>query len=285
MADICETAKAKVNLDLRVVRRRRDGYHDLDSLVVFPDFGDRLVFSPADDLALAIEGPFAASLAHEQDNLVLKAARDLARLLSRPPNVHITLEKHLPVASGIGGGSADAAATLRGLVRFWDLSMTLDDLTPLAASLGADVPVCLASRPAHMTGIGDRLTPFEPPDRLSMLLINPGTPVGTPAVFKQLDRMSGERISTVTAKTTDTLIATLQESANDLEAPARRLAPVVDEVLAALAGQDGCRLARLSGSGATCFGLFRDDRSLTNAASHLRAWHPDWWIAPCFCQA
>ena len=153
---IHETAWAKVNLDLRVCRRRDDGYHDLDSLVVFADFGDRLRFARAEDLTLQIEGPFAGDLEHVQDNLVLKAAQLLASAFGRLPDVHITLDKRLPIASGIGGGSADAAATLRGLVRLWDLPMTMGDLASLAPSLGADVKACLGSRPVKMTGIGDR---------------------------------------------------------------------------------------------------------------------------------
>ena len=282
METIRETAKAKVNLDLRVLKRRNDGYHDLDSLVVFADFGDHLAMTLADDLTLSIEGPFADALADEPGNLILKAARQLASFLGRSPDVRIILEKRLPVASGLGGGSADAAATLRALIRLWDLPMAIGDLTPLAQRLGADVPICLGSRPARMTGVGERLTPFDLPEPLPMLLVNPGTPIQTPAVFKTLGHMSGERATLPTSRTA--FLETLKTSTNDLEAPAKRLAPAVGEVLTALACQPGCHLARLSGSGATCFGLFQDHRSLADAENRLRADHPGWWIAPCICK-
>lgn len=285
MATTREIARAKINLDLRVCRRRDDGYHDLDSLVVFADFGDQLIFAPADELMLTIEGPFAAALAHEQDNFVLKAARRLASSIGRSPDVRIVLKKHLPVASGIGGGSADAAAALRGLIRFWDCSMAIGDLVPLAESLGADVPVCLGSRPTRMTGIGECLTPFDLPEPLSMLLINPGTPVATPAVFKDLDHMSGARMSMIPGGDAGSFQRLLQESTNDLEAPAKRVAPVIDEVLEALTGQPGCFLARLSGSGATCFGMYQDRQSVIDAENRVREDHPDWWIKPCICQS
>ncbi|MGI9450042.1 MAG: 4-(cytidine 5'-diphospho)-2-C-methyl-D-erythritol kinase [Geminicoccaceae bacterium] len=282
MDTVRETAKAKVNLDLRVLRRREDGYHDLDSLVVFTDIGDQLAMTPADDLVLSIEGPFADALAYEPDNLILKATRRLASFLGRSPDVRIILEKRLPVASGLGGGSADAAATLRGLIRLWDLPLTIGDLTPLAQSLGADVPVCLGSRPARMTGMGEQLTPFDLPEPLAMLLINPETPIETPSVFKMLGHMSGERATLATSKSS--FLEALKASANDLEAPAKCLAPVIGKVLAALADQPGCHLTRLSGSCATCFGLFQDHRSLADAENRLRADHPDWWMAACRCK-
>ncbi len=284
MTTVYEIAPAKVNLDLHVCRRRDDGYHDLDSLVVFTDIGDKLAFTPARKLTLAIEGPFAWALTSDQDNLVLKAVRSLAASLGRSPDVHITLDKRLPVSSGLGGGSADAAAALRGLLRFWDLPMTIGDLSLLARGLGADVPACLDARPVRMMGIGDRLAPFDLPKSLSILLVNPGTPVETPTVFRMLQRMSGERPLTNLSEDAASFRAMCRQGVNDLEAPAMRLAPVIGEVLEAIRRQPGCDLARMSGSGATCFGLFHDQRSLDRAKKQLRVDHPGWWIVPTICQ-
>lgn len=277
-------AKAKINLDLRVCRRREDGYHDLDSLVVFTDLGDRLSFAEAAGLTLTIEGPFAGVLSQEQDNLVLRAARLLASSVKKSPDVHITLEKQLPVASGIGGGSADAAATLRGLVKFWDLSLTINDLNAFALDLGADVSACLGSRPSIMTGIGDRLTPFDLPEPLPILLVNPGVPIATPAVFKQLQHMSGARSDAPRSSDVGAFLRNLGESVNDLEAPAKLAVPIIDEVLAAISGQAGLHLARMSGSGATCFALFRDPEALDQAKQNLIDTHPDWWVAKTACR-
>jgi len=279
-----ETAKAKINLDLRVCGRRADGYHDLDSIVVFTDFGDQLCFTGADELALSIEGPFADALLQEQDNLILRAARRLASLCQRSPNVHVTLEKHLPVAAGIGGGSADAAAALRGLLRFWDLPMNIGDLNAIAVDLGADVPACLGSHAVLMTGIGDGLTPFDLPQPQLILLVNPGEPVETRAIFSNLDKMSGERPKAVATQTADALLGYLGNSVNDLEVPAKQVAPVIDKVLQALSQQTGCKLARMSGSGATCFGLFRDPQDLADAEKRLSEAYPGWWIVRSTCR-
>ncbi len=284
MTTIRETARAKINLDLRVCRRREDGYHDLDSLVAFTDLGDELIFKDAASLALAIEGPFAQDLVDEENNLVLEAVRRLAALLFRSPDVHITLIKRLPVASGIGGGSADAAAALRGMVRFWNLPMTAGDLLPHARDLGADVAVCLGSSAVRMTGIGTCLAPIGLPAPLSILLVNPGTPIETPGVFKRLGYMSGERTGGVPTDDASSFRQALQASTNDLETSARGIAPVINDVLSAIARQAGCDLARMSGSGATCFGLFRDSGSLDGAKDRLRADHPDWWIASSVCR-
>ena len=162
-----ETAFAKINLDLRICRRRNDGYHDLDSLVVFSAMGDRLTFEPSDKLVLEINGPFALNLSATDENLVLKAARRLAQSLGRMPTAHITLDKSIPVAAGLGGGSADAAATLRGLSRLWNTAYCLADIEPMAKELGADVPACLGSRSLRMQGIGEKLTPIDLPDLIA----------------------------------------------------------------------------------------------------------------------
>lgn len=281
---VWEAAKAKINLDLRICGRRDDGYHDLDSLVVFADLGDELVLQPSDRLMLEIEGPFANDLDHHQDNLVCRAVLKLAKSLGRQPDVAITLTKNLPVSSGIGGGSADAAATLRGLARLWGLPMTVGDLMPIGRELGADVAVCLTSCPVRMTGIGDCLAPLDLHEPLWILLANPGTPLPTSNVFNALNDISGERPDEWPLGQAMSFDEALRSSVNDLQAPAIGIAPGIQHVLKAISEEVNCQLARMSGSGATCFGLFRDSDTLTRAASSLRGQHPDWWIAASVCR-
>ena len=280
MTPIEETAFAKINLDLRICGRRTDGYHDLDSIVVFADMGDRLTFEPADRLALSIEGPFGGELSNGDDNLVLRAAKALANLAGRAADVRITLEKCLPIASGIGGGSADAAATLRGLTRLWNLPLGHADLVPLACKLGADVPACLEASAIRMEGIGDRLIPISLPVRPPVLLVNPGIALSTPDVFRGLEVHSGTRDpSRHSGLRTELSFRTqLEDSVNDLETPAIRMAPVIGEVLAGMRRQTGCALARMSGSGATCFALFDSIAERDHAASALSGAHSDWWV-------
>jgi 4-diphosphocytidyl-2-C-methyl-D-erythritol kinase len=281
MTPVDEWAAAKVNLDLWVVGRRADGYHELDSLVVFAPPCDRLRFQDGGRLTLDVTGPFAVALAGERDNLVLRAARRLAERVGRAPQAQITLDKRIPVAAGLGGGSADAAATLRGLNRLWRLGLSAADLVPLAAALGADVPVCLAARPTRMRGIGDRLEPLQGLPELALLLVNPRQPVATAAVFAGLGGTAGPPPDLGPPPATrPRLLDWLRARPNHLEAPARRLLPAIGHVLAALAGQPGCALARMSGSGATCFGLFDDQDALARAASAIAAAHPDWWVVP-----
>lgn len=266
---LIELAPAKVNLFLHVTGRRADGYHLLDSLVVFAAAGDVLRGEVAGGLNLEVQGPFAASLSGEPDNLVLRAARSLGGRGAR-----LVLEKNLPVASGIGGGSADAAAALRLLCRLWKLAPP--DLPGIALALGADVPVCLARRPSRMGGVGERLDVAPRLPRCGLVLVNPGVAVATPEVFRarrgdwsapaELPRAWPD----VAAMASD-----LQELRNDLEPPAIALQPVIGEVISALATVPGCRLARMSGSGATCFGLFDDPVMASEAAMRLR--RPDWW--------
>ena len=274
-----EHAPAKVNLDLLITGRRADGYHELDSLVVFTSPADRLVLHPATDLSLEVRGPFAAAL-DDADNLVLRAAHTLAAHAGRAPQARIVLEKNLPVAAGLGGGSADAAATLRGLDRLWRLGLGLAALAPLAERLGADVPVCLAARPARMRGIGERLEPAPDLPELALLLVNPNRLLATAAVFAALGALPApppERGPPPGESTA--LIDWLKGRPNHLEAPARRLLPAIDEVLDTLVRQPGCALARMSGSGATCFGLFTDAAACARAETALRHARPDWWIA------
>ena len=271
-----EFAPAKVNLHLHVVGRRPDGYHLLDSLVVFAAVGDRLTVCAADELSLSVTGPFAAGLAGEDDNLVLRAARLLAARAGIPPAAKLVLEKNLPVASGIGGGSADAAAALRLLCRFWRLDPVM--VRRLAGDLGADVPVCLAGKPALMAGIGEVLTAAPRLPDVGMVLVNPGVAVATPAAFRA---RSGE--FSAAARFADggwcdigSFVRALHGVGNDLEAPVCRMAPAVSDALAAVSAAAGCRLGRMSGSGATCFGLFETAAAARLAAQTIK--RDGWWV-------
>ncbi len=270
-----EFAPAKINLHLHVVGRRDDGYHLLDSLVVFAGVGDWLSLSPAAELSLTVGGPFAAGLTAEADNLVLRAARRLAERAGVSPDGALLLEKNLPVASGIGGGSTDAAAALRLLCRNWAVA---PELGALARGLGADVPVCLAARPALMSGTGEVLAPAPRLPAAGLVLVNPGVAVSTPAVFRA--RAGGfsapARFPDAGWETAEDLADSLAATRNDLEQPARALAPVIGDVLAALAAAPGCLLARMSGSGATCFGLFASAAAAQVAAEAVR--RNGWWV-------
>lgn len=249
-----EHARAKVNLYLHVVGRRADGYHLLDSLAVFPGAADVLRAEPGQGLSLTLAGPFGAGLAGEADNLVLRAARALAEAAGVPANAALVLDKNLPIASGIGGGSADAAAALRLLCRLWGVEA---DLAAIAAELGADVPVCVASESARMQGVGEVLAaaPTLPP--FGMVLVNPGVAVSTPSVFRARAPGFREPAALPAAwATAAAMVADLRRTGNDLEVSALALAPAIGDALAWLRGLDGCLLARMSGSGATCFGIF-----------------------------
>jgi len=268
-----EFAAAKINLALHVTGRRSDGYHLLDSLVAFADVGDRITVAPAAALSLSVTGPLAAGLTQGGDNLVLRAARSFGA----GPGAAITLEKNLPLAAGIGGGSSDAAATLRALARLWQ--QPLPEAEAVLA-LGADVPVCLAGRPALMSGIGAGLAPVVLPAAW-LVLVNPGVALPTAAVFAALahrDHAPLPRDLPQFQRVAD-LAAFLQLARNDLEAPAIRMAPAIACCKAALAAMSGCLLARMSGSGATCFGLFADPRTANAAARALRTAQPGWWVA------
>ena len=264
---VTEPAPAKLNLALHVTGRRADGYHLLDSLVGFAGLGDRVTVAPGRGLVL--RGPFAADLPAE-GNLCARAA-DLMGL-----SAAITLEKHLPVASGIGGGSADAAAVLRGLARGGAALPGPEAL----AKLGADVPVCLAGRPARMRGAGEVLDPLPDLPALPLVLVNPGVALATPAVFAALATRDNPGLPPLPARFADApaLLDWLAATRNDLQEPARALAPAIGEVLDALA-HAGAGLARMSGSGATCFGLFATAPAADAAATRLRAARPGWWVA------
>ncbi|MFD1625315.1 4-(cytidine 5'-diphospho)-2-C-methyl-D-erythritol kinase [Azospirillum griseum] len=281
---ITEAAPAKLNLYLHVTGKRADGFHELDSLVAFTELGDTLTLEVADgdaDLTLSICGPFAAALAGEDPagNLVTRAARRLADSLGRRASGRITLTKNLPVASGIGGGSADAAACLRALARLWGLPPDAPVLFEVAAGLGADIPVCVVGENRHFGGVGDQLAPAPALPDCPVVLVNPNVPVPTPAVF----RARGPAPFSTPARLTHApgsvaaLAEALRARRNDLTAPALTVAPVIATVLTALEGTHGCLLARLSGSGATCFALYPTTTEAEAAAAAIRMAEPGWW--------
>ncbi|TCH98164.1 4-(cytidine 5'-diphospho)-2-C-methyl-D-erythritol kinase [Roseococcus sp. SYP-B2431] len=271
-----EHAPAKVNLYLHVTGRRADGYHLLDSLAVFGPAADTLAAEPAEALTLTLDGPFGATLAAEPDNLVLRAARALAPE-GTAKGAALRLTKRLPVASGIGGGSADAAAALRLLNRLWRSGRDEAALAALAAPLGADIPVCVASRPAVMQGVGELIRPAPQLPRCGLLLVNPRLPLATPAVFRaRQGDFSPPAALPASWPDAAAMAADLGRLANDLEAPALSLCPAIAEVLAALRAQPRCLLARMSGSGATCFGLFATPGEAEAAARSLPV---AWWTA------
>lgn len=287
-ARIAELAGAKLNLALHVRARRADGYHDLDSVFVFCADGDEIYVEPADEISLVIEGPFAAGLSAGEDNLVLRSARALHAAFDRNEparremdaalgvsrGARITLVKHLPPASGIGGGSADAAATLRALVALWDLPDDLDVLLGISASLGSDVAPCLVARPLHVKGRGDAFDFLH--DRAyhhwPVLLVNPGVPLGTAPVFKAWDQVDHGAIADPASFAS---VAALGR--NDLTPAAEANVPEIADVLSALAAQNPM-MARMSGSGATCFALFPSLAERDRAAKAIAGAYPQWWL-------
>lgn len=270
-------ARAKINLFLHVGTRRADGYHGLASWAAFTEIGDDLTAEPADALSLAIEGPFAGTLPVSADNLVLKAAE----ALGQGRGAALRLAKHLPVASGVGGGSADAAAALHLLNELWGLDTQPADLFHLAADLGSDVPVCVYNRSALMTGRGELLAPGPDLPPLPVVLVNPGVAVSTADIFAGLGQRSGAVLARLPEAVTgpDHLAAMLKPTKNDLEAPALARAPAIGIALDALRAQPGLLMARMSGSGATCFALAVDDAAAAAAALSLKRARPDWWVA------
>jgi 4-diphosphocytidyl-2-C-methyl-D-erythritol kinase len=288
MPALIEDARAKVNLTLRVVGRRIDGHHDLESVVAFADCADRLSLTPGFKLALKTTGPLAQDCGETADNLVLKAAQLLGARVPDLRSGEFILDKVLPVAAGIGGGSADAAAALRLLARANGLATDDVRLIEVAKLTGADVPVCLPSRPCVMTGVGETLLPLGLPN-MPCVMVNPRVPVATRDVFAALGLRNGELLVGVTdviramawpddgASLADWIEA-LAAGSNDLEAPAMRIQPVIGEVLSALRAADGTRLARMSGSGATCFAIFEDSAEAQRAAQRIQLDHPNWWV-------
>jgi 4-diphosphocytidyl-2-C-methyl-D-erythritol kinase len=275
-ATLRDTAPAKINLTLRVVGRRADGYHNLESLVAFADLADELTLEPAGTVSLDVTGPFSGQCGPPDDNLVLKAARELGL-----PAGRFILDKHIPVAAGLGGGSADAAAALRLIAQLNGIALDDERMTVAAAASGADVPVCLRSEPCVMRGIGDDLSAPIALPRLPALLVNPGIPLATRDVFGALRPVASaaEPIADIPSGAKG-LLAWLAARGNDLTDASTALAPEIGGVLGELAVQDGCRLSRMSGSGATCFGLFETASNVRDAANRLSAKHRNWWICP-----
>ena len=280
---LVERAPAKINLTLHIVGRRADGWHEIESLVVFTRSGDTLTLEPGPTLSLAVRGPTATAAGDDQDNLVMRAARALAARVDGLGLGAFTLTKRLPVAAGIGGGSSDAAAALRLLARANGLALDDPRVVAAAAATGADIPVCLAASARMMRGVGDRLGPPIRLPPLPALIVNPGVPLETKSVFGRMDLAPGW---TTTASAhpmiadgtpPDAIFTALKRGRNDMEDAACVLVPVVSDVLAVLGAARGCRLARMSGSGATCFGLFTDCRAVAKAKAAITRVHPGWW--------
>jgi 4-diphosphocytidyl-2-C-methyl-D-erythritol kinase len=271
-------ARAKVNLYLHVVGRRADGYHLLDSLIVFAETGDDIAVAAADDLSLTIDGPFGAGLDAGPSNLVLRAAEGLRDLTGVNQGAAIRLTKNLPIASGIGGGSADAATTLLALIDLWQVTPDRAALYALAEKLGADVPVCLAGNPSFVGGIGEDIQPADKLPPAHILLVNPLVETPTPAVFKaRRGDFSPAARWDQSPRTAQDLANFLVTRKNDLTAPAITVAPVVADVLSAIAETKDCLLSRLSGSGATCFGIFETAATAEAARQQIKTRYPNWW--------
>ena len=283
MAALVELAPAKVNLTLAVLGRRADGYHLLDSLVVFAGIADRLTLAPGPALSLKVRGETAREAGPLDDNLVLKAARALAAQVPDLKLGRFTLEKRVPVAAGLGGGSSDAAAALRLLARANRLKTASAPVTKTAPMIGADVPVCIDPRPRRMRGIGEVLSaPLKLP-KLAAVMVNPGVAVPTRDVFMKLGLKPGGPMRRAAPARTwprgaEAFIEYLSKHGNDLEAPAIEIEPVIARVLADVRNSKGCLLARMSGSGATCFGIFESPRAAKAAAASLSAAQPKWWV-------
>ncbi len=280
-AQVKELARAKVNLALHITGQREDGYHTLDSLVLFPEIGDVVTVETAPRLALEISGEFAAQIqGNSAENLVFKAAQVLAEHIPLNEAARITLEKSLPVAAGIGGGSADAAATLRALSELWGTSPAPSDLAKLGLTLGADVPMCLEEKPARIRGIGEIIEPLQDFPKGAIVLVNPRIEVSTPAIFRVLEKKDNSPLPELpkTFESMKALANWLKSCRNDLQVPAISQAGAISEVLDVLAAQPETLLARMSGSGATCFALCETFDDAAAVATRLRERHSDWWI-------
>lgn len=277
---ITELARAKVNLTLHVGAIIKDlsdpfyGYHPLDSLVMFADVADTVTLIPASETSLNIIGPFAKNLTVASDNLILRAIESVRQRVNIP-NFFVTLEKNIPVSAGLGGGSANAAAVLRALESYYELPEKI--WHDIAIGLGADVPVCRLSQTAHMTGIGENVATVKTEEKLWAVLVNPLQAVSTGAIFKAFDLDAPDATPKPQAKTGGLLSLSLSGS-NDLQSTATRQLPLIADILRALASQQGCELARMSGSGASCFGLYQTRAASLKAAENISSLHGDWWV-------
>lgn len=277
-----EFAPAKINLTLAVKGRRADGFHELQSLVAFADCGDVLTGKTASSMSLDVTGPFAPALVGEKNNLVVKAVQLLIDHLGIKQAVCLVLEKNLPVASGIGGGSADAAAALRLVRALSGCAVEPHAMAALALCIGADVPVCLEAAPAFMWGKGELMMRLDIVPQFWFVLVNPGIAVSTAQVFAALgapsliDKELAPHLPSWASL--DQFVDWLEGHGNDLEKPALSFAPVIAEVIASLDNTQGCRLARMSGSGATCFGVYGDEAAARAAETAVHSAHPEWWV-------
>ncbi len=280
-----EQANAKINLTLEILGKRDDGYHELRSLVAFADFGDELSFAHANEFSLEIEGPFAADL--EGENLIEKAVNFVRLKGINIPGGCFHLMKKLPVASGIGGGSADAAAALRLVLRSFNVEASTLNFSEIASALGADIPVCMDQNPVFMTGIGEHLSPVAVFPKLPAVLINPGVPVSTGMIFKTLNaaplsagfktvQCPGQKFSSLRD-----VVQYMSEHENDLQPIAMELEPAIAAILSLLEKQEGIHISRMSGSGATCFGIFENMDQANTAASNIADARSGWWVQSC----
>ena len=274
---VTERAHAKINLALHIIGRKPDGYHELDSIVAFADVADVLTITPATDVFISLSGPFANDLSPVGENIVLTAWRllaDYAQKKNTPFSpVKFQLEKNLPVAAGIGGGSADAAAALRGLIRYFKFSISSGDLDDLALRLGADVPICLLQKTSRMGGIGEIIESIDIDLPSGIILVNPRIPVPTSKVFESLNLQCGQSSGTPINDLSD-----VHGWRNDLTEPAISIVPEIAGVLESLGTQENITCSRMSGSGATCFGLAKNSGQAKRAATNIKTRHPDWWV-------
>lgn len=287
---LSDTARAKVNLTLRVVGRMSNGYHALESLIAFADLGDQVCLDPdRPGDGIFVSGPFAAAI--EGENLVARAVAGLKAVAPAARTGAFAIDKHIPVAAGLGGGSADAAAALRLLQRL-NPDLGKVDWHAIAAGLGADVPVCVASRPAMVWDVGDDMAPVQRLPAIPIVLVNALTPVPADKTRRVFQALGAAPIGATPARPmipsfagSDDLLAWLATSGNDLEAATRRIVPAMAEVQQALEAAPGCRLARMSGAGPTWFGIFADTTAASGAADGIAAAHPSWWVKPAMVQA
>lgn len=275
-------APAKINLDLRIIGRRDDGYHLLDSIVVFTDFGDELLAEKSDELSLTISGPYASDLNNNEDNLILKTAKLIGEECNIEPKIKFHLIKNLPVSSGIGGGSADAAAAIKLTLQTLKLNISHERLDRIALSLGADVPVCLRSSATHMRGIGECLKPINIDKAMNILLVNPGVSVSTPEIFQEYKNLNDSFDDLRKYKIGHVHYRFIKKevfnSRNALEEAACMLEPKIKQVLKTLAKLDGLLLNRMSGSGATCFAVFDSEENCIRAEKYIKAINSKWWV-------
>ena len=273
-------APAKINLSLLITGRRDDGYHLLDSIVVFAKTHDRITISPNEGLALHISGPFQKVLSGVENNSILKAARSIVRKTGVKPDALITLEKNLPIAAGIGGGSSNAAAAIHGLNHFWKTDLNSGEMKSIGLSIGTDVPVCLCGLSARVSGIGEKVQILSKIPSFGLLLVNPGFAVSTSQVFKLWSGPFSKEVPSqnINFNNPQDLVSYLLGLRNDLEAPAKEVCPQIGHVLKVIGATEECLLSRLSGSGATCFGIFNNSAAAEAAAVKISSQHPTWWV-------